>query len=58
MAELESLVQSYDIRMDILHHEVSRLMTLVKAHERGVVGSMMYMARKAFARLRRGQAGH
>lgn len=51
MAELRNLVVEKDNRIDIQYREIAKLMALVQAHERGLAGSLMYMARKAFARL-------
>lgn len=53
MVELRNLVAEKDNRIAIQYREIAKLMTLVQAHERGFAGSMMYMARKVFARLQR-----
>ena len=51
MSELGALIAERDGRISMQYREIAKLMTLVQAHERGVAGSMMYMARKVFARL-------
>lgn len=52
MAALHALVAEKDGRIAIQYDEIARLMTLARAHERGVAGSVLYMARKAMAALR------
>lgn len=53
LAELHAVVADKDGRIAIQYDEISRLMTLARAHERGFTGSLMYLARKAMATLRR-----
>lgn len=56
MAELRRLLGDRDNRIAMQYREISKLMTLVRAHERGLAGSMLYAARRLQARLR-GQRG-
>lgn len=53
MAALRDVVADKDGRIAIQYDEIARLMTLARAHERGLIGSLMYLARKAMATLRR-----
>lgn len=53
MAALRDMVADKDGRIAIQYDEIARLMTLARAHERGLIGSLMYLARKAMAALRR-----
>lgn len=53
MAQLRAVVADKDGRIAIQYDEIARLMTLARAHERGLAGSLMYLARKAMALLRR-----
>ena len=53
MAQLRAVVADKDGRIAIQYDEIARLMTLARAHERGLVGSLMYLARKAMSALRR-----
>lgn len=53
LAALHSAICGRDQRIDIQYQEISRLMALVRAHERGPLGSVLFFARKAYARLRR-----
>lgn len=53
MAQLRAVVADKDGRIAIQYDEIARLMTLARAHERGLAGSLMYLARKAMAMLRR-----
>lgn len=55
VALLRSAVSGRDQRIDIQYQELSRMMTLVRAHESGVLGSLLFLARKTHARLRRRQ---
>ncbi len=52
MADLQALVEDKDGRIAIQYDEIARLMTLARAHERGLAGSVLYLARKAMASLR------
>lgn len=52
LADLRALVAARDGRIAIQYDEIARLMTLARAHERGLAGSVMYLARKAMASLR------
>ena len=52
MAQLRAVVADKDGRIAIQYDEIARLMTLARAHERGLAGSLMYLARKAMAMLR------
>jgi hypothetical protein len=51
--ELRRLVGDRDNRIAMQYREISRLMTLVRAHERGLAGTFLYAARRLQARLRR-----
>lgn len=51
MRQLQNLVAEKDGRIDIQYREIARLMTLVQAHERGFGGSLLYLARRAWAQL-------
>lgn len=53
MAALRGVIADKDGRIAIQYDEIARLMTLARAHERGLTGSLMYLARKAMATLRR-----
>lgn len=53
MLALQGLVTDKDSRIAMQYDEITRLMTLARAHERGVAGSVLYLARKAMAGLRR-----
>ena len=53
MAQLRAVVADKDGRIAIQYDEIARLMTLARAHERGLAGRLMYLARKAMALLRR-----
>lgn len=51
LAELRQLLGDRDNRIAMQYREISKLMTLVRAHERGLAGSMLYAARRLQARL-------
>lgn len=51
IVELRRLVGDRDNRIAQQYREISKLMTLVRAHERGFAGSMLYAARRLQARL-------
>lgn len=53
IADLRHLVGDRDNRIAQQYREISKLMTLVRAHERGFAGSMLYAARRLQARLGR-----
>lgn len=55
IADLQRLLGDRDNRIAQQYGEISRLMTLVRAHERGLAGSMLYAARRVQARLLRRQ---
>lgn len=50
--ELHRLLGDRDNRIAMQYREISRLMTLVRAHERGLAGAFLYAARRLQARLR------
>ncbi len=50
---LHNLANGRDQRIEIQYQEIARLMTLVRAHERGALGTLLFFARKAYARLLR-----
>ena len=52
VTELQRLLGDRDNRIAMQYREISKLMTLVRAHERGFAGSMLYAARRLQARLR------
>lgn len=51
IADLRQLLGNRDNRIAMQYREISKLMTLVRAHERGLAGSMLYAARRLQARL-------
>src|SRR5690606_37212993 len=51
VASLRQLLGDRDNRIAMQYREISKLMTLVRAHERGFAGSMLYAARRLQARL-------
>lgn len=53
IAELQCLIGDRDNRIAQQYREISKLMTLVRAHERGFGGAMLYAARRLQARLHR-----
>jgi hypothetical protein len=53
MRALQEMVAEKDGRIAMQYAEIGRLMTLVRAQERGVTGALLYLARKGWARLRR-----
>lgn len=53
IGDLRRLVADRDNRIAQQYREISKLMTLVRAHERGFAGSMLYAARRLQARLGR-----
>jgi hypothetical protein len=53
VSELQRLLGDRDNRIAMQYREITKLMTLVRAHERGLAGSMLYAARRLHARLRR-----
>ena len=55
--ELQRLLGDRDNRIAMQYREITKLMTLVRAHEGGIAGSMLYAARRLHARLRRRQDG-
>ena len=52
MESLAGILAQKDERLAIQYDEISRLMTLARAHERGMGGRLMYLARRAMATLR------
>lgn len=52
MDGLAGILAEKDERIAIQYAEISRLMTLARAHERGMTGRLMYLARRAMATLR------
>lgn len=57
IATLHQLLGDRDNRIAMQYREISKLMTLVRAHERGLAGSMLYAARRLQARLLRRTGG-
>ena len=53
MHALREMVAEKDGRIAMQYAEIGRLMTLVRAHERGMRGVLLYLARRSWARLRR-----
>lgn len=51
IAALRQLLGDRDNRIAMQYREISKLMTLVRAHERGLAGSMLYAARRLQTRL-------
>src|SRR3546814_11981632 len=51
MADLRQLLGDRDNRIAMQYREISKLMTLVRAPERGLAGSMLYAARRLHARM-------
>lgn len=51
LADLRQLLGDRDNRIAMQYGEISKLMTLVRAHERGFAGTMLYAARRLQARL-------
>ncbi len=49
---LHRLMAARDGRIQQQYQEISRLMTLIRAHESGVSGKLMFLARRTWARLR------
>lgn len=55
---LRRLVGDRDNRIAMQYREISKLMTLVRAHEGGLAGTMLYAARRLQARLRPAKKGN
>jgi hypothetical protein len=55
VADMLRLLGDRDNRIAMQYREITKLMTLVRAHERGLAGSMLYAARRLHARMRRRQ---
>jgi hypothetical protein len=53
VSDLQRLLGDRDNRIAMQYREISKLMTLVRAHERGFAGSMLYAARRLQAHLLR-----
>jgi hypothetical protein len=53
MVALRDLVTEKDGRIAMQYAEIAKLMTLVRSHERGLSGTLLYLARRAMAQLRR-----
>lgn len=53
LAELRGLLADRDGRIAMQYAEIAKLMTQLRAHERGAMGIALYSARRLLARLRR-----
>jgi hypothetical protein len=51
VAALQGLLAERDARIRFQYGEISKLMTLLKSHEKGLAGYLAFMARKVYARL-------
>ena len=49
---LQGLLAERDARIRFQYGEISKLMTMLRSHEKGLAGYLAFLARKAYARLK------
>ena len=52
VAALQGLLAERDARIRFQYGEISKLMTMLRSHEKGLAGYLAFLARKAYARLK------